>query len=57
MKLTITHADVKVEYEDNRKSANSYEMIEAINALGKLVELIKDQIHEEEEKNGGTGAV
>ena len=51
MKITIVHSDVKIEYEDDRSSANimgSYNsnelpVVEIINSLGQLVKIIKDE--------------
>ena len=52
MKITIVHADVKVEYEDGEKSgvmhsghpqySNENPPLEVIQSLGQLVKLLKD---------------
>ena len=53
MKITIVHADVKVEYEDGERSGVQYSghpqysnenpPLEVIQSLGELVKLLKDE--------------
>jgi hypothetical protein len=62
MKVTITQADIKIEYEDDRQEASmvmggyTYEqsVTRVLESLGQLVKLITDaKLVKEEEKEDG----
>lgn len=54
MKITITHANVKVEYLDENKTPSEYVVRDVINALGQVTKILKD---EAEKKDRGASVV
>lgn len=55
MKVTIVHADVKVEYEDSNARHSAFpDAIHVIKSLGELVMLIKNQRDETKKENRRT---